>query len=126
MSEQQYTDEFFINLTMDYDHRDDTIYPKWAVWCAKSDDRYYIDGKDHHFYTHRRTDEEVMLEKKKRAIMDFCMHERMKLDPMDFDSEEFKKFQKYEDYINDNLFDESKIKDFNPMTYAQWSSEQDK
>ena len=42
----EYTDEYFINLTMDYDHRDDEIYPKWAVWCAKSNDRYYIDGKD--------------------------------------------------------------------------------
>lgn len=121
----EYTDEFFINLTMDYDHRDDEIYPKWAVWCAKSDDRYYIDGKDHHFFTHVRTDEEVMLEKKKRSIMDFCMHERMALEPMEFDSEIFIKFQKYEDYINDNIFDEEKLKEFTPMTFAQWEKTQE-
>lgn len=125
MSEQQYSDEFFIKLTMDYDHRDDEIYPKWAVWCAKSNDRYYIDGKDHHFYTHIRTNEEVAMEKKKRAIMDFCMHERMNLEPMEFGSEEFESFSKYESYIHENLFDNEKLKDFNPMPYAQWKQSQE-
>ena len=69
----EFTDDYFLNLTMDYDKRDDSIYPKWAVWCAKSNDKYYIDGKDGHFFTHVRTDEEIAEERRKRHIMEMIM-----------------------------------------------------
>ena len=122
MSEQQYTDEFFINLTMDYDHRDDEVYPKWAVWCAKSNDRYVIDGKDHHFYTRVRTDEEIALERKKRQLMEFSFQQRAGMDIRP-GSEEFESFRKYELYLHEAIFREKDLMNFTPKTYAQWKSE---
>lgn len=49
------SDEYFINLTMPFDKMDDEIYPKWAVWCALSEGKYCIKGKDGYFYTHKIT-----------------------------------------------------------------------
>lgn len=112
------TDEYFLNLTMDYDHRDDEIYPKWAVWCAKSDDKYYIDGKDHHFYTHVRTDEEIKVERKRRELMDFSMEQRHSVE----DSKEEvsqEDFREYERYIFENMHNEN-ILSFEPKTFAEW------
>lgn len=122
MAEQEYTDEYFINLTMDYDHRDDNIYPKWAVWCAKSNDRYYIDGKDHHFYTHVRTDEEIAIERKKREIMEFSFSQREGLEPMEIDSPEWKEFMDYEGYLHDLIRDDASILEVTPMTFVEWKA----
>lgn len=93
----EFNDEYFINLTMKYDERDDEIYPKWAVWCAKSDYKYYIDGKDGHFYTHVRTDEEINKEKAKDHMRDSVMNERMKLDMSEPSEEEMDLFRLYEE-----------------------------
>ena len=68
--EIEFNDEYFLNLTMKYDERNDDIYPKWAMWCANSEDKYYIDGKDGYFYTHIRTPEEIAKERKRREIQE--------------------------------------------------------
>ncbi|MBO4622539.1 MAG: hypothetical protein J5691_01495 [Bacilli bacterium] len=52
---EKYSDEYFINLTMPFDKRDDEVYSKWAIWCALSEDKYCIRGKDGYFYTHKIT-----------------------------------------------------------------------
>ena len=106
-------DEYFINLTMDYDKRDDEIYPKWAVWCASSNDKYYIDGKDHHFYTHERTDEEIKIERKKREILDMIhIQDRNNTTP--------EEWQEYEEYLNNSIMDIENILDFIPMYFTEW------
>lgn len=110
-----FSDEYFINLTMDYDHRDDEIYPKWAVWCAKSGDRYYIDGKDHHFFTHVRTDEEIVIERKKREVLEFGFKQREEINPED---EEL--FREYESYLHEGIFRNEDILAFVPKTFAEW------
>ena len=38
----EFTDDYFLNLTMKYDERIDDIYCRWALWCAKSNDKYYV------------------------------------------------------------------------------------
>lgn len=122
MTEQEFTDEYFINLTMDYDKRDDNIYPKWAVWCAKSEDRYYIDGINHHFYTHVRTDEEIAIERKKRDNIDFVMEQRMELEPLEPGTEEFEKFMRYEEYVR-RLEEYEDFIEIEPKTYEEWKKE---
>lgn len=103
----EFTDDYFINLTMKYDERDDSIYPKWAVWCAKSNDKYYIDGKDGHFFTHVRTDEEIAEERRKRHIMEMIMRERIE-NEIDGDEEKEESFRKYEEYLNNLIETNSK------------------
>ena len=120
MSEQEYTDEFFINLTMDYDKRDDNIYPKWAVWCALSNDRYYIDGKDGHFYTHVRTDEEIAIERKRREIMELLMTQERPLDEQGHPTEEW---MDYERYVMDILGDVEHILEATVMTFEEWKEQ---
>lgn len=115
----EFTDEYFINLTMDYDKRDDEIYPKWAVWCAKSEDKYYIDGKDGHFYTHIRTDKEIEIERKKRENLEFVMKQRMKLN-FEPKTEEFNKFIEYEEYVRSLEFDEDFLNK-TPKTFKEWN-----
>lgn len=110
-----FSDEYFINLTMDYDHRDDEIYPKWAVWCAKSDDRYVIDGKEHHFYTRVRTDEEISIERKKREIMESMFRQREEISSKD---EEL--FREYELYLQDGIFRNENVLDFIPKSFVEW------
>lgn len=117
----EFNDEYFINLTMDYDHRDDEIYPKWAVWCAKSNDKYYIDGKDHHFFTHVRTDEEIAIERKKREIMEFSFTQRDGLD-LEPGTEEFEEFMRYETYLHEAAFKEKNILEFTPKTFEEWKA----
>ena len=103
----EFTDDYFINLTMKYDERDDSIYPKWAVWCAKSNDKYYIDGKDGHVFTHVRTDEEIAEERRKRHIMEMIMRERIE-NEIDGDEEKEESFRKYEEYLNNLIETNSK------------------
>jgi len=109
----EFTDEYFINLIMDYDKRDDTIYPKWAVWCAQSNDRYYIDGANHHFFTHIRTDEEIAEERKKREIMEFMISQRPEIDKIPED------WVEYEMYIQDNI-NTAFMQDISPLSYEEW------
>lgn len=120
----EYTDEYFINLTMDYDERIDDIYCRWAVWCAKSNDRYYIDGKDHHFYTHVRTDEEIAIERKKRELMEFCFQQREGLD-LEPETPEFEEFMEYERYIHEHMFDDNSVLSFEPKTFDEWKKDKD-
>ena len=117
----EFTDDYFINLTMDYDKRDDSIYPKWAVWCAKSNDKYYIDGKDGHFYTHVRTDEEIAEERRKRHIMEMIMRERIE-NEIDGDEEKEESFRKYEEYLNNLIETNSKEA---PKLYKVWLKKED-
>ena len=112
----EFTDDYFINLTMDYDKRDDSIYPKWAVWCAKSNDKYYIDGKDGHFYTHVRTDEEIAEERRKRHIMEMIMRERIE-NEIDGNEEKEESFRRYEEYLN-NLINGDRREA--PKPYQVW------
>lgn len=118
----EFTDEYFLNLTMKYDERNDEIYPKWAVWCAKSDDKYYIDGKDGHFYTHVRTDEEIAIERKRRRIMESMMPERDAIIGEDIDSPAFQEFMEYESYINEGLMDDDKVLEFEPISFEDWKA----
>ena len=115
----EYTDEFFINLTMKYDERDDTIYPLWAVWCAKSEDRYFIDGKDGYFYTHERTDNEIAIERKKRANMDFLMEQRIANEPLEPDTDKYNKFMEYEEYVRSLELDDDFLEK-EPKTFEEW------
>ena len=93
--ETNFSDDYFINLTMDYDKRDDSIYPKWAVWCAKSDDRYYIDGKDGHFFTHVRTDKEIAIERKRREIMETLHTQDIPMNEEGHPTEEWMEYERY-------------------------------
>lgn len=120
MAKQNYDDDFFINLKMKYEERDDTIYPLWAVWCNKSEDKYYIDGKDGYFYTHVRTDEEIAIERKKRANMDFIMEQRIAIEPLEPGTEKFEKFMDYEEYVRSLEMDENFL-EITPKTFEEWS-----
>lgn len=122
MDKQHYDDEFFINLTMEYDKRIDDIYSSWAVWCAKSEDKYYIDGKDGYFYTHIRTDEEIAVERKKRANMEFVMEQRIDNEPLEPDTEKFEKFMEYEEYVRSLEMDEDFL-EITPKTFEEWSKQ---
>lgn len=122
MAKQQYDDEFFINLTMEYDKRIDDIYSSWAVWCAKSEDKYYIDGKDGYFYTHVRTDEEIAIERKKRANMEFVMEQRNANEPLEPGTEKFEKFMEYEEYVRSLEMDEDFL-EITPKTFEEWSKQ---
>ena len=116
----EFTDEYFINLTMKYDERDDEVYPKWAVWCAKSDDKYYIDGKDGHFFTHVRTEEEIAIERKMRELNNFVMEERFKANITPDSSEEDREmFRKYEEQYR-HPHDEKSILDITPISFEDW------
>jgi len=121
--ETQFTDDYFINLTMDYDKRDDSIYPKWAVWCAQSDDKYYIDGKDGHFYTHVRTDREIAIEKKRREIIEFGMQQDVPHDEKGYRPDSY---VEYDIYLRKLAMDDDKVLDANPLTYEEWLAEQNK
>jgi len=118
--ENQYTDEFFINLTMDYDKRDDNIYPLWSRWCALSEDRYYIDGKDGHFYTHIRTDAEIRIEKKRHEIMDMLMTQER---PMNEEGHPTEKWIEYENYVNNIIMDNDKITAEPVKSFVDWANE---
>ena len=107
----EFTDEYFINLTMDYDKRDDTIYPKWAVWCAQSNDRYYIDGKDGHFYTHVRTEEEIRQEQRKRELLEYLEQEHSE--------EDEEKWSEYTRYIFGLM---EKISDEPVISFEEWKN----
>ena len=76
----EFTDDYFRNLTMDFDNRDDEIYPQWALWCEKSNGKYFIDGKDGYFYTHERTQNEMEEENRHNTIMSFLMCQRPETD----------------------------------------------
>ena len=119
MDNKQYNDDFFINLTMEYDKRIDDIYCAWAVWCAKSDDRYFIDGKDGYFYTHVRTDEEIAIERKKRVNMEFVMKERDDNQPLEPDTDKYNKFLEYEEYVRSLEMDEDFLEK-TPKTFKEW------
>lgn len=114
----EFNDEYFLNLTMDFDKRDDEIYPKWAVWCANSNDRYFIDGKNGHFYTHIRTDEEIEIERKRRNLDEFVfMQDRTNISNEDW--------AKYEEDIREKRMkseQEGYILDFYPPNYEQWKN----
>lgn len=115
--ETQFTDEYFINLTMDYDKRIDDIYCRWAVWCAKSNDRYYIDGKDGHFYTHVRTDNEIAIERKTRQIIEFSLSQEI---PITEEGHPTDEWMQYDTYIHEILMDKEHILEANPKTFAEW------
>jgi len=117
---EEFTDEYFINLTMDFDKRDDTIYPKWAVWCAKSGDKYFIDGKDGHFFTHERTNEEIAIEKKKRMIIEFSFKQERELTEEGRPTE---KWMGYESYLHELMMDKDNILQVKPKTFEQWKKE---
>ena len=122
MVKQNYDDDFFIHLTMEYDKRIDDIYSSWAVWCAKSEDRYFIDGKDGYFYTHVRTDDEIAIEKKKRANMDFVIEQRIAIEPLEPGTDKFKKFMDYEEYVRSLEMDENFL-EITPKTFEEWSKQ---
>lgn len=113
----QLDDNYFVNLIMPYDQRDDEIYPKWAVWCANSDDRYYIDGKDGHFYTHIRTDEEIEIERKRRGINEMSFS----FDHKDVNEDDIRS---YEEYLHEGSMDE-RIRDFNPLSFDEWKNQKE-
>lgn len=112
----EFTDDYFIKLTMDFDKRDDTIYPKWAVWCAKSGDRYFIDGKNGHFYTHERTNKEIAIERNKKHIISLMERERIE-NKIDGDEEKEALFREYEEYLYLLIRNESEEK---PVKYQVW------
>lgn len=118
--ETKFTDDYFINLTMDYDKRDDEIYPKWAVWCALSEDRYYIDGKDGHFYTHVRTEQEIAIEKKRHELIDFINEQERELDT---DGHPTESWMEYERYIQELAMSDENILEITPKTYAEWKQD---
>ena len=120
--ENQYTDDFFINLTMDYDKRDDEIYCRWAVWCALSNDRYYIDGKDGHFYTHVRTDEEIAIERKRREINEMLMTQER---PVDEEGHPTESWMEYERYVNDIMMDATRVLTEPVLTFIEWSQKEE-
>jgi len=121
--ETQFTDEYFINLTMDYDKRDDNIYPKWAVWCAKSEDRYYIDGMNGHFYTHVRTDEEIAIERKRREIMETLHTQDI---PMNEEGHPTEEWMEYERYVHEIEMDEEHILEATVMSFEEWKQSKEK
>lgn len=121
--ETQFTDEYFIKLTMKYDERDDSIYPKWAVWCAKSNDRYYIDGKDGHFFTHVRTDEEIAVERKRREIMELLHTQDI---PMDEEGHPTEEWMEYERYVHEIEMDEEHILEANVLSFEEWKESKEK
>ena len=117
MDNKQYNDDFFINLTMEYDKRIDDIYCAWAVWCAKSDDRYFIDGKDGYFYTHVRTDEEIAIERKRRELIEFINEQDRELDNEGHPTESW---MDYERYIHELAMSDQDILSITPKTYVEW------
>lgn len=118
----EFTDEYFINLTMKYDERDDEIYPKWAVWCAKSDDKYCIDGKDGHFYTRVRTEEEIAEEKALRNHHEMMMEERIKFDETNPSETEKRLFSFYEEAMD--LRPDIKASEFVFIPFEEWKKNQ--
>ena len=114
--EMELTDEYFLHLIMKYDERDDNIYPKWAIWCAQSEDKYYIDGKDGAFYTHVRTEKEIALERKKHEIENLIFSQ-------DFIELTEKNKEKYEEYLRNLLFDEEHLLEVIPLSYEKWKNQ---
>lgn len=114
--EIEFNDEYFLNLTMKYDERNDDIYPKWAMWCANSEDKYYIDGKDGYFYTHIRTPEEIAKERKRREIQELIITKDM------IEGEDDLK-QQYEDYLRDIMFNEEQLLEITPLPYEEWKNQ---
>jgi hypothetical protein len=107
---------------MKYDERDDEIYPKWAVWCAKSDDKYYIDGKDGHFFTHVRTEEEIADEQAKRRLFDLVMNERFVFDETNPTETERRLFSFYEEAMN--LHPDAKATEIVFIPFEEWKKNQ--
>ena len=114
--EIEFNDEYFLNLTMKYDERNDDIYPKWAMWCANSEDKYYIDGKDGYFYTHIRTPEEIAKERKRHEIQELIITKDM------IEGEDDLK-QQYEDYLRDIMFNEEQLLEITPLPYEEWKNQ---
>lgn len=108
----EFNDEYFLNLTMKYDERDDNIYPKWAVWCANSNGRYAIDGKDGYFYTRIKTDEEIKIEEKRFQFEEFLNKQNHRVDD----------WLEYEDFIKESFENNKNSLDFNLLTYSEWKS----
>ena len=108
------TDDFFINLTMSVDKRDDLLYPKWAIWCAKSGDKYYIDVKDGYFFTNKRNNTQIAIKRKRNSLDEFLMRQEYDNDA------EMKMRNEYESYVNEMITDDEKILEANPMTYKEW------
>ena len=118
----EFTDDYFLNLTMKYDERNDEIYPRWAVWCAKSDDKYYIDGKDGHFFTHVRTEEEIAEEKAKRNLREMIMRERIAFDETNPTETEKRLFGFYEQSFD--LRPDVKATEVEFVTFEDWKKNQ--
>jgi len=59
------SDEFYKNLTMFLDDKDQELYNEWSLWTSQSNDRYYIDGQlidgEVMFFTNERTEQEIEL-----------------------------------------------------------------
>ena len=112
---EQFSDEYFTNLTMKYDERDDEIYPKWAVWCYNSNDKYFINGKNGYFYTQVRTDKEIEIERKHRVIDELIFTQNR-----EGISEE--DWRTYEEWIRNYTNSEEDLLEFIPITYKEWKN----
>lgn len=115
MAKKKYSDNYFLNLTMDFDKRDDDIYPKWAIWCANSNGKYTIDGKDGHFYTRIRTDEEIEIERKINLSHEMLFsYNRTNVSK--------EKQQEYENYIHEYCRDKEKLLNTDLLDYDEWKT----
>lgn len=107
-------DKFFIQLTMDINNKDDDLYQKWALWCAKSNGKYTISVKDGtKFYTVIKTNEEIELDNLRTEYNTFlciqnCEHKITK------------KYQEYQHWFIENILDDEKILQFTPLTFEEW------
>ena len=107
-----FMDDFFINLTMDWDNRDDEIYPKWAAWCAKSEGRYRISSKDGHFFTEERDENQIAIEEKRIEMTNFLVSQEIRDDdPL---------WLEYNSTMQDNINDNEKLLTMIPITYEEW------
>lgn len=114
MAEQNYNDDYFINLVMDFNNVDEEIYTQWANWCANSGYRYYISIKDGKFYTAERSKTEIAREAKKKELMDFVSEQKKNIK-----EEELNKFLEYEQYIRSLEMDEDFLT-IEPKTFKEW------
>lgn len=85
----EHTEEFFKTLTMKLSEKDDALYSEWSLWCAKSNLKYYIDGRSENgevvFFTHERTSSEIQTMKHLENLREFIKQ----LDPEDPIDEEY-------------------------------------
>lgn len=92
----EHTEEFFKTLTMKLSEKDDALYSEWALWCAKSNLKYYIDGRSENgeivFFTYERTAPEIQTMKHLENLREFIKQ----LDPEDpIDEEYIRKANRY-------------------------------